>query len=806
MRLFDDARLGLRMMRQRPLFALVATVSIAIGVGATTTIFSVFNALLFRTPPGVAEPERVVELGRTNGGRGFDTFGYPEFVAIQEQSKLLSAVAGWRITPLSFAESRESERIMGMAASGSYFQIFGLRPAFGRFFTPEEDRVPGANPVVVLSYQFWQDRFSGDRAVLGRTIDINRRQFTVIGVAPTEFLGHMPVVRPDVYFPLTMFGITRPGFNSWQERQSSWLTAVGQLRPGVTAAQVNSELKRIFDTFWSGVDVRERRGATALGFGTIPGPGRLPVTAFLSILLGFVGLVLLITCANVAGMLIARAAAREREMAIRLAIGSSRGALISQLIVESLLIFLIGGIGGILIARWSADALASIHIPAPIPLHLDFHADARVLGFGLLLALGTGLLFGLAPALQASNPSVLTALKSESARRSSRGGRVRRKFVMAQVALSLILLSASGLFLRSLQNAAGIDTGFDGNNVYSLALDLSMDGYDEPRGLDFQNRLLARLQMVPGVTAAGFTEDLPLDLGMSGQPTITEGQKEPGRGQETAFSRVGGDFFNALHIPVLRGRVFGPQDVASAPRVAVISRSFAERAWPGQDPLGKRVRFYGEESWMTVVGVVAEVKNKSVMEVTDPMIYVPVMQQYSPSLYLVVRHSGGLQPSAVRAAISEVDPRLSLSLIQRLDEYTSLGILPQRIAAMLSTVLGVLALLLSAMGVYGVIAFTVATRTREIGTRMALGANRGDVTRLIIRDGLRLAAPGLAIGIMCALGLGQLLRSFILGVAPTDVLTFTLAPAALLLIILVACWSPARRAAGLPPVLALKSE
>ena len=806
MRLIDDARFGLRMMRQRPLFALVATISIAIGVGATTTIFSVFNALLFRTPPGVAEPERVVELGRTNGGRGFDTFGYPELRAMQEQSKLLSAVAGWRITPLSFAETGSSERIMGMAASGSYFQIFGLRPALGRFFTTDEDRVPGANPVTVLSYQFWQDRFNGDRAILGRTIDINRRQFTVIGVAPPDFLGHMPVVRPDLYFPLTMFGVTRPGFNDWEERGSSWLTAIGHLQPGATAAQVNSELKRIFDTFWNDVETRERRGATSIAFGTIPGPGRLPVTAFLSILLGFVGLVLLITCANVAGMLIARAAAREREMAIRLAIGSSRGALIRQLVVESLLIFLIGGIGGVFLARWGADALASVQLPSPIPIHLDFHADVRVLGFGLAIALVTGLLFGLAPALQASNPSVLGSLKSDSARRGSRGGRTRRVFVMAQVALSLILLSSAGLFLRSLQNAANIDTGFDGHDVYMLSFDLSMDGYDETRGLDFQNRLIARLQATNGVTAAGFTQDLPLDLGMSGQPTISEGQKDPNQWQETAFSRVGGDFFNALRIPLLRGRVFGPQDVGNSQRVTVISRGFAERAWPGQDPLGKRVRFHGEDTWLSVVGVVADVKNKTVMEVTEPMIYVPVAQQYSSGLYLVVRHAGALQASALRTAISDVDPRLSLSFIQRLDDYTSLGIMPQRIAAALSTVLGALALLLSAIGVYGVIAFTVAQRTREIGIRMALGANRGNVTGLIVRDGLRLAAPGLAIGIISALSLGQLLRSFILGVAPTDVLTFTLAPVALMLIILVACWAPARRAAGLHPVLALKSE
>ena len=806
MRLFDDTRYSLRLLRQRPLFALVATLSIAIGVGATTTVFSVFNALLFRTPPGVAEPERVVEVGRTNGGRGFDTFGFPEFVAIRNQSRLLSAIAAWRMTPLSFAESTGSERIMGMAASAEYFQIFGLKPAIGRFYTPAEDRVPGENPVAVLSYQFWQDRFHGDRAIIGRTIDLDRRKVTVIGVAPADFFGHMPVVRPDLYFPFTMWSIAQPGFNDWNSRQSSWLTTIAQLRPGATASQVNVELKGIFDNFWKGVDARERRGATALSFGQIPGPGRVPIIAFLSVLMGFVALVLLITCANVAGMLIARAAAREREMAIRLAIGSSRGALVRQLVVESVMLFLVGGLGGVALALWGAQALSSVRLPTPIPIHLDFSADLRVLAVGLLLALVTGLLFGLAPALQASNPSVITALKSESARRSSRGGRMRRVFVMAQIALSLILLSSAGLFLRSLQRAADIDTGFDGHNVHVLSFNLSMDGYDQVRGKDFQNRLITRLSALPGVTAAGLTEDLPLDLGISERWTFPEGYTNTERGQETAFSRVGGDFFNALHIRVLRGRVFGPQDVATSPAVVVVSRGFVQRAWPGQDPIGKRVRFSADEPWQTVIGVVADVKNKTVMEVTEPMIYQAVTQDYSPSMYLVVRHSGNLQTPALRAAIVEVDPKLSTSFIQKLDDYTSLGIMPQRIAALLSSALGALALLLSAIGVYGVIAFTVAQRTREIGTRMALGANRRDVTSLIVRDGLRLAAPGLAIGTISALGLAQLLRTFILGVAPTDALTFTLAPVALLCIILVACWAPARKAAGLHPILALKSE
>jgi predicted permease len=802
-----DFTYALRLLRQRPLFALIAAASVAIGIGATTVIASVIEKLLLQAPSGIASSNRVVDMGRRTGGRGFDSFSYVEILDVRNQSQTLDHVAGWRFTPLSFSTGRESERIMGIAVSAEYFPAMGLRPAHGRFFSLAEDRDPGANPVVVLGYRFWRDRFGADPKVIGKTIDINRRQFIVLGVTPEAFRGHVTAVEPAVYFPMTMWSVARPGFAGWTERRNSWLNAVARLAPGASIDQANAELQTLFARMPDrDTSVFNQRSASVMSLGAVPGGGRTPIAAFLALLLGLVGMVLLITCANVAGMMIARAIAREREIAIRLAIGSSRAAIVRQLVIESVLLFAIGGLGGLALAFWGADALSSIRLPVPIPIELDFRPDVRVLAAGLALAMITGIAFGLAPALQASKADVVTVLKAESSRRGSRSGRMRRIFVTGQIALSLILLASAGLFLRSLQHATQVDVGFDPTGVQMVTFDLVMDGYDEPRGIAFHKALLDRVRNLPGVNAVGLGEDLPLDLGISENPIVAEG-KADNVAIGSAFSRVGGDYFKTLRIPIQQGRVFGPEDTPGSMRVAVISRAFAEEAWPGQDPIGKRVRpeFGAADQWITVVGVVADVKHKTVMDPAQATIYTPATQDYTSSLTLLVQ-GPSVSPANLRAAILDVDSRLSLSLIQSLADYTSIGTMPQRIAAWLSSVLGLLALLLSAMGVYGVIAFMVTRRTREIGTRIALGAERAHVLKLVLRDGVILAAPGLIVGMLAALAIGRLARSFILGVAPADPLTFTLVPITLLIAIVIACWAPARRAAAIQPIQALKTE
>jgi predicted permease len=804
-----EIHLALRSLRQRPLFAAVAILSLAIGLGANTAIFSVVNALLLRAPSGIPDPEHVVEVGRTDGGRGFDTFSHPELLALREQAAPLSEVAGWTQRPLSLSTGGSGERIIGMVASHNWFDVMGVEPHRGRFITAEEDAAPGAGAVAVLSYRFWRDRFGADPAVVGTDIDINRRAFMVVGIAPESWHGHIFGFDPDVYIPLTMMGEAQPGFAEFDELRSSWLKIVGRLAPGATVEQADAAVAAVIERLADpAVDERFRRSAGAIPLGLVPGAGRGPVTAFFALIFGVVGLVLLITCANVAGMLIARATAREREIAIRLAIGAGRGRLIRQLVIESLVLFTLGGAAGLLLAFWITDLLSALRLPIPIDLAFDFSPDALVLVAGMGVALLTGIAFGLVPAVQATHPALMAVLKGQTTR--SGAGRARRFFVAGQVALSVILLVVSGLFLRSLQRAASIDAGFDPSNVDIVAFDLSLDGYDRERGLTFIDELLVRIRARPGVSGAALAIDLPLDLGSHGSPVFPEG-RDPAAGESgmgSAFNVVTDGYFETLDIDIVQGRSFLPSDRDGALPVVIVSETFAEHAWAGIDVIGRRVRTEESAEWRTVVGVAVDVKNQMLSEEGEPMIYHPVRQRYSAAGMLVVRHRapGRSMADAMLATIREIDPALSLDLPQDLEAYTALGILPQRIGAAVTSALGFIALLLSAIGVYGVVAYTVAQRTREIGVRMALGARRGDVVRLVLRGALRLALPGLAAGLVLALGLSRLMRGFIPGVAPADPVTFLFMPAVLLVAVILASLGPARRASTVHPFEALRAE
>ncbi len=809
--LWYDLRHALRQLRQRPLVAAVAVLSIAVGIGATTAVLSVANALFLKPPSGVADPARAVEVGRTQGGRGRDTFSYPELLALREAAdSAFSGLAGWQPASLSYSTAGDGERLNAMAVSWNYFDIMGVPPAAGRFFTADEDATPLTHPVAVVSERFWRSRLAAASDVVGREIVLNRRTFTVIGVAPASFRGHLVGLHPDVYVPLMMMGVVRPGFSAFGEVRASWLLIVGRLRDGVTLAGANSAVQTAMARLHpDDGDPRNRRSAAVDPLGLIPAMGRGPAGAFLGLMLGFVGIVLLVTCANVAGMLVARAAARTREIAIRLALGSGRRRLVRQLLLESLVLFGAGGTLGLVLAVGITGLATRIPLPTPVPVSIDIAPEASVLLGGLALALLTGVVFGLAPALQASRPDLAGAMKPGGAA-PGHGGRLRRAFVTGQVGLSLILVLAAGLFLRSLQRAAAVATGFDGTGVSTVAVDLSKDGYDEARGNAFLADVLARLRAAPGIAAAGAATDLPLDLSISETPAWEPGSPaaNPDGWVNSAYTVVSEGYLEALHVTVVQGRTFDPRDAADAQPVAVVSRTFAERVWPGQDPLGRTVRIGGAEAPpRTVVGVIADVKNQMLMESTGPAMFVPVTQAYQPEITIVARGIPGTDAAAtLRQVLHEADPRLSTSAVQSLETITAVGTLPQRLAAIITSALGLLALLLSAMGVYGVVAFLVAQRTKEIGVRRALGAQDRDVVRLVLRGGLSLAVPGIVVGIAAGFALSRLLRSFILGVAPGDPVTFLGGPAVLLAAVLLACWAPVRRALAAQPTEALRAE
>ena len=803
----QDLRHAFRSLARKPGFALIAAVSIALGIGFNASIFSAVNALLLRPIPGITEPDRVVEVGRTNEGRGFDSFSYPDLVSLREEAPAFEHIAAWRMVPLSFGGDDGGERVIGMAVSRGYFEALGAAPARGRTFGPETDD-RGSEPVAVISDRFWRDRLGADPDVLGRTIDINRSPVTVIGVAAPSFRGHIPFAETEVWLPFSRLDIADPGSSPQILENRRYINhqVVGRLAEGVTlqqaGAQVDAVMARLAAEF---PESNADRGGAVASLSPIPGGGKPMVTAFLGVLMVLVALILLVAAANVAGMLLARATDREKEIAIRLAIGSGRARLVRQLVLESLLLFVAGAAGGILLAYWATSLVSTISAPG-LELTLDLSPDFTVVLFALGLALFTGLVFGLVPALQSSRPELVSALKDEG-RTGRRGARTRRAFVGVQVALSLVLLAAGGLLVRSLLEANRMSAGFEPAGVRLVFLDLSLDGYDEATAPAFQERIRQAVGARPGIEAAGLANDLPMDLSENGAPVWPDNHTDPeGRGVNADFNAVSPGYFETLRIPVLSGRGFTEADRDGALRVAVISEALARQLWGEEDPLGRTLRWAEPDTEpRTVVGVVGEVKNQSLGEEVDGMVYLPLAQRYTAAVNVLARGPGAT-PDALRAALLGEDPRLSLSAAQTLEAVTAVALLPARAAALVTGLLGALGLFLAALGVYGVVAHGVAQRRREIGIRMAVGARAAEVLRLVVGGGLRLALPGVVVGVLGALGVGRLLGGMLLGVSPADPLTFAGVAVVLLAAVVLASWLPARRAAATDPMEALRSE
>ena len=812
--LFQDLRFGLRTLSKSPAFTLVALVSLALGIGLNTAIFSVVNVLLIRPVPAIREQERIVWLRAS--------VSYPDYVDYEAQTKSfdgMAVISG--SSEFSLTQSGEPELITGEYVSAIYFDVLAVGTIAGRVFQKDEGQTP--TPVVVLSDHLWRQRFASDPAIVGKQISLNGLGFTVVGVAEKNFIGTEVGLNRELWVPLSMHTVLNPpqlsraadpAPNRFQERNSHWLTAFARLKTGVSREQAANELanvaRRVSEAYSGKVEPETLRSVQLLQMsGGMDPRDRLEALPLAGIVTAVVALVLLIACANLASLLLARAATRRRETAIRQALGATRPRLVRQWLTESVMLGLAGGSLGLLFAVWS-NQLLGFYLRATPLASLNLDLDYRVLVFTLGVSIVTGIVFGLAPALQASRLDLVTALKSEGALQRVGRSRLRAAFVTAQVTLTVVLLVTAGLFIRSLQNVNRIDPGFRAERALTVPVNLGLLRYDETKGQNFYSSLLTRVEALPGVEHASFIRFAQLGFSFAQSEVFAEGGGgQKGEGISTGFNVVGSNYFATMETPLLRGRDFRESDRKGAPGVAVVNKTLAGMLWPGEDALGKRVSMDGPEGpFLEVVGVAQDGKYRSLGERPHPYIYQPVLQSYDPRMTLIVRTTGDPRSVAttVREQIRSLDTHLPVAGVKTLQEQVDLSLFPSRIAAWILGGFGLLALLLAAIGIYGIVSYSVAQRTREIGVRMALGAKRRDVLRLVLGEGLFVVAVGLGTGLLLAVAAARLVGSFLYGVGVTDPLTLIGVPLVLGLVALAASYIPSRRATKVDPLVALRYE
>lgn len=821
--LVHDLRYALRTLRRNPGFALAAALTLALGIGANTTIFSVINAVLLRPRAEVREPDRLVQVYTSDySGPWYGASSYADYLDFRAGAAGLSGIAAFAPSPINFSTGGAASRVWGEEVSGNYFTVLGVRPALGRTFAPDVDRARGAKPVAVLSYALWQRAFGADYGVVGREVRVNGYPFTVIGVAPPHFSGSIRGVQADIWVPYVMRGVLSLGAGGTQgdvelmRRGDRGLFIIGRLAPGATLATVQASfdviarrLHEAYPQYWSDMH-EEPRAITLLSErdSRVLPQLRGAVVGFFALLMTVVGLMLLICCANVANLLLARAASRRSELSIRLALGAARGRLVRQLLTETAVIALLGGAVGLLIAKWAMGLLMAFKPPLPVPVALDISLDGRVLAFTALVTAFTGFIAGAAPALGAARLDLVSSLKGST---SGSGGRRRRPalrnvLVVSQVATCVILLTMAGLLLRSLRAAQNADLGFDPSGIAVFSMELGSQGYSEARGRAFYDDLLGRVVSHPGVRAASLAESTPLGLAYSRRGVGVEGY-QPERGEELEFGAniVGPGYFGVMFIPLERGREFTARDRAGSLPVAIVNQSFARRFWPGEDPIGKRIQV-GDQP-REVIGIAHDSKTRSLNESPAPFFYLPYLQRYQPKMTLEVRSARGAAViiPVVRREIAVLDRDLPVQS-GTMEEALGLSLLPQRAGATLLGIFSALGLVLASIGLYGVVAYAVAQRTRELGIRVALRAESSDIYRVVLGHGAKLTVLGLVIGIVAALMLARLARGVLFGVSPADPLTLSSVAAILAAVALMASYIPARRATRVDPLTALREE
>jgi putative ABC transport system permease protein len=816
---FDDARRDLvhaaRLLRRDPVLTITATLSLAIGIGANTTIFTVVNALLFQPPSGVAESSRLVDIGSTRGGVGFGPSSYPSYVDIRQRASTLDAVYAYSRFPeaMSFGGAGFStSSVFGSVVTANYFTALGAVPALGRLFNRADSDQPGASPVTVLSDGLWA-RLNRDPGIVGRTVRLNGQPFTVVGVASKGFHG-TGVREVDVWVPAGMVASLNSR-RALTDRTTRGFLIGGRLKPGVSIDQAAAEIDVIGRTLEPETQDQNRSGLRLLALSPTPG-NRGPLVAFVVFLMAIVSFVLIIACTNVSGILLARAAARPQEMALRLAIGAGRSRLVRQLLTETLLLFVAGGIAGLLLARGMTSVLVSRLPMLPFPVALWLPLDARIVAFTVGLSLVAALLSGLAPALQAARTALLAGLKNETV--LSGRFRLRHAFVLVQVALSVVLLIGAGLFVRALHRSAAIDSGFDSHGVELASLDLAQAGYSSMTGPPFVRDLLERVRQLPGVEMATIASVPPGGFEVRRESLSVPGSPPAG---DRAFVSVDWNivepaYFSTLRTPIVAGRDFTSADRKGTQPVAIVSEAAARRFWPAQPATGQ---YLLQPTWgplgpthpmrsLLVVGVARDISSTSLIDgFAGAAVYVPFQQHYLPGVTIVTRTRDGQRiADRLRALVASMSPDLPVVSARTLDESVALGLTPQRVAAAVASSLGIVALILTAIGIYGVIAHAVTRRTREIGIRIALGARTIDVIRMVLREAVALTSIGSAIGIAAAAAVSQVLAGFLFGIPSVDPITFAATAALFVAIALSASYAPVRRATRIDPARAFRCE
>jgi predicted permease len=810
-----DISYAIRSLLKRPGFVSIAVITLALGIGANTAIFSLVNAVLLRSLP-VERASEVVSVAVRGKDDSMSAFSYPNYRDFRDRNETLSGLLVYRFVPLSLSRSGANERVWGFEVSGNYFDVLGVKAIRGRTFLPEEDKTPLANPVAVVSYESWQRRFGGDPDLVGKDVLLNNHQFKVIGIAPENFKGTELVYTPEIWLPASMMGWVEPGADWLDDRNTRNFFAIGRLKPGVDTRQAEASLNLLaLQLAKEYPDTNEGQTVKVVPPGFILPELRGAVVSFTWVLMAAVALVLLVTCTNLAGLMLARATDRRREIAIRLAMGANRWRLIRQLLTESVLLSVIGGVAGMLLAVWIVQLLLAFKPPIDFPLSLDVSVDWRVLLFSFAVSLVAGAIFGLAPALQATRPGVSQALRETSAQGGASRTRLRSVLVVAQIAISLVVLISAGLVVRTLLQLQTMNPGFDPQNALTMSFDLGLQGYDRQRGQQFYRQLSERVRALPGVKSAAVSDYIPLSLNFNSRNIFVEGQPaERGENVPLAMnSSAGPRYFETMRTPLVHGREFTDQDQDGSERVAIVNETFVKKLMTSvnssSEAIGKRIAFGSAGGpYVRIVGVAREGKYFNIAEDPRPFVWTPLAQDYSTNGILTVRTEGNPEPllAAVRKEVQALDPNLPLFDVKTLSEHMRFALFPARVAATVLGVFGLVALLLSAIGIYGITSYTVAQRTHEIGIRLALGAQLSDVLSLVLRHGLKLTAIGAAIGLFGAYLATRAITSVLYGVSPTDPLTFGLVSLVLVGVALVACYVPSRRATKVDPLIALRSE